>query len=78
MSTHQGVMWRLACAARHEASATTVHTCKCTQEEGLQQFQQYLCKLVAERGQEGYNTLVEGGVRAQFSHRNAKASSCLI
>lgn len=31
------------------------------QEEGLQQFQQYLCKLVAERAQEGYNILVEGG-----------------
>ena len=31
------------------------------QDEGLQQFQQYLCKLVAERAREHYNTLVEGG-----------------
>lgn len=31
------------------------------QDEGLQQFQQYLCKLVAERAREHYNILVEGG-----------------
>lgn len=39
----------------------TVKVSANAQEEGLQQFQQYLCKLVAERAQQGYNVLVEGG-----------------
>ncbi len=33
------------------------------QEEGLREFQQYLCRMVSERAQEGYNTLVEAGAQ---------------
>lgn len=42
------------------------------QDEGLQQFQQYLCKLVAERAREHYNILVEGGKR--MTHMQAMSA----